>query len=141
METVKRARKPRQPKADKPKRTPKPKVEKPKRTPKPKVEKPKKETPKDKLQKKFKEYNSLSEKDLLHQLFKEDLDIVKRETVKKMAKIMNNSNLSEVEKKKKTDRLINNTKNFLMKHAETYEKDPEFHKQVYLEKQRNFGNM
>ena len=97
METVKKVRKPRQPKVEKPK------VEKPKRTPKPKVEKPAKAPV---------EFKKLDNDAELTALFLEDLDFLRRDTTKKMTKIMSDSKLSAEEKKKKTDRLINKLQKF-----------------------------
>ena len=92
METVKKNRKPRQPKVEKPKvekpkRTPKPnvekpKVEKPKRTPKPKVEKPMK-APKLKVEKPMKaniEFKNIDNDEALKKIFLEDLDFIYRDT-------------------------------------------------------------
>ena len=75
----------------------------------------------------------------MHKLFLEDLDIVKRETIKKIQKIQENKKLSAEQKQKKNDKLINQTSNYLMKHAETYDKNPEIYKKIYLEKQRLSG--
>ena len=126
METVKKVRKPRQPKVEKPK------VEKPKRTPKPKVEKPAKAPV---------EFKKLDNDAELTALFLEDLDFLRRDTTKKMTKIMSDSKLSAEEKKKKTDRLINKLQKFLMKHAKSYDDYGDDYKQIKLEKERNFGKM
>ena len=137
METVKKVRKPRQPKVEKPKvekpkRTPKPKVEKPKRTPKPKVEKPAKAPV---------EFKNLDNDAELTALFLEDLDFLRRDTTKKMTKIMSDSKLSAEEKKKKTDRIINKLQKFLMQYAQDYDKHGDDYKRIKLEKERNFGKM
>ena len=127
METVKKVRKSRQTKVEK-----QPKVEKPKRTPKPKVEKPAKAPV---------EFKNLDNDAELTAMFLEDLDFIKRDTTKKMTKIMSDSKLSAEEKKTKTDRLINKLKKFLMKYAKSYDDYGDDYKQIKLEKERNFGNI
>ena len=110
----------------------KPKVEKPKRTPKPKVEKPAKAPV---------EFKNLDNDAELTAMFLEDLDFLKRDTTKKMEKIMSNPKLSAEEKKKKTDRIINKLQKFLMEYAQDYDKHGDAFKQIKLEKERNFGKM
>ena len=146
METVKKVRKPRQPKVEKPKvekpmKTPKLQVEKPMKAPKLKVEKPMK-APKLKVEKPMKapiEFKNIDNDEALKKIFLEDLDFIYRDTSKKINKIKENTKLSAEEKHKKIGRLIKKIEKFTIKYGQNMDKNGEAFKQMQLEKERNFG--
>ena len=126
METVKKVRKPRQPKVEKPK------VEKPMKAPKLKVEKPMKAPI---------EFKNIDNDEALKKIFLEDLDFIYRDTAKKINKIKENTKLSAEEKHKKIGRLIKKIEKFTIKYGQNMDKNGEAFKQMQFEKERNFGKM
>ena len=136
MEKVKKERKPRQPKADKPRvskpKADKPKVSKPKAV-KPKVSKPKTYKPSKniiKLDNALMGGQSIQNEDWFKPSFQKDIQIVTKELSAKIKKVQDNSKLSAEEKQKKIKKLTATNTKVLLDLARDYKTNPEFFKKM-----------
>ena len=136
MEKVKKERKPRQPKADKP-RVSKPKVDKPKvskaKAVKPKVSKPKTYKPSKniiKLENALMGGHSIQNEEWFKPSFQKDIQIVAKELSAKIKKVQDNTKVSAEEKQKKINKHTATNTKILLDLAKDYTANPEFYKKM-----------
>jgi hypothetical protein len=115
MDKIKKERKPRQPKAEKPKAKPR----------------EKKKSSYDQFQTQLIGNHNITNEKWFKKSFLQDFKIIEDEIIKKQKKVNENPKLSMEAKKKKLDKIVKDNTKLLIKVADDCKKNPEFYKTMF----------